>query len=146
VRKRPLLTVVLIAYSALLIRLLVFKIKLLQLGPIRIRLPQHTGEANFLPLKTILPYLRGERGLLIAFLNVGGNIGLFVPIGFLVPFIYREITWQKALALAVGAGLVIEGMQVAFEVGIFDIDDVILNALGVMTGYWVFTSLVRKHV
>jgi hypothetical protein len=29
------------------------------------------------------------------------------------------------------------------RVGIFDIDDVILNALGVMIGYWAFTTLAQ---
>ena len=66
-----------------------------------------------------------------------------MPIGFLVSFVYRKMTWQKSLAVAVAVGLAIEGMQVVFRVGIFDIDDVILNALGVMTGYWVFTILVK---
>jgi glycopeptide antibiotics resistance protein len=45
------------------------------------------------------------------------------------------MTWRKSLALAVAVGLAIEGMEVVFRVGIFDIDDVILNALGVMLGY-----------
>jgi glycopeptide antibiotics resistance protein len=54
------------------------------------------------------------------------------------------MTWQKSLALAVAVGLAIEGMEVVFRVGIFDIDDVILNALGVMIGYWVFTISAQE--
>ena len=80
---------------------------------------------------------------MIAIINLGGNIAFLVPIGFLVPFVYRKMTWQKSLALAVAVGLAIEGMEVVFRVGIFDIDDVILNALGTMIGYWVFTIFVK---
>jgi glycopeptide antibiotics resistance protein len=90
-----------------------------------------------------LPYLHGEPSRLIAIINLVGNIALFVPIGFLAPFVYQKMTWQKSLALAVAVGLAIEGMEVVFRVGIFDIDDVILNAFGVMIGYWVFTIFVK---
>ena len=141
-QKRSISALLLIAYSAFLIKLLVFKINLLKIGPLRFKFSPHTGQANFLPFKTILPYLLGEHGWLIAILNLAGNIGLFVPIGFLVPFVFQEMTWQTSLALGVAAGLAIEGLEVVFRVGIFDIDDVILNALGVMIGYWVFTILV----
>ena len=145
-KKRLISAFILIAYSAILIKVMVFK----DVPPIRIgSLMLNFGgtdagpPANFLPFKTILPYVLGEKGLIIAGINLGGNIALFVPIGFLVSFVYRKMTWQKSLALAVAVGLAIEGMQVVFRVGIFDIDDVILNALGVMTGYWVFTFLVK---
>ena len=142
-KKRLISAFILIAYSAFLINLLVFKIYQLKISLLRFKFPPDAGQANFLPFKTILPYLLGEPAWLIAIINLGGNIALLVPIGFLVPFVYRKMTWQKSLALAVAIGLAIEGMQVVFRVGIFDIDDVILNALGVMTGYWVFTILVK---
>jgi len=64
-----------------------------------------------------------------------------VPVGLLVPFVYQNLTWKKALAFAVATGFAIEGMQVLFRVGIFDIDDVMLNAIGVIIGYWVFVIL-----
>lgn len=102
------------------------------------------GRANFLPFKTIVPYLLGDGGWIIAGINLVGNIAPLVPIGFLAPFVCRNMTWKKSLVLAVASGLAIEGMQVLFHVGIFDIDDVLLNALGVMVGYWIFTVFVRR--
>jgi glycopeptide antibiotics resistance protein len=81
--------------------------------------------------------------LIIAGANLVGNIAPLVPIGFLVPFVYRNITWKKSLGLAAAAGLALEGMQVVLRVGILDIDDVILNALGVMVGYWTFAILAK---
>ena len=142
-KKRLISVFLLIAYSAFLINLLVFKIYQLKIGVLRFQFPPDAGQANFLPFKTILPYLLGEPTWLIAIVELGGNIALFAPVGFLVSLVYRKMTWQKSLALAVG--LAIEGMQVMFRVGTFDIDDVILNALGVMTGYWIFTVLVGRY-
>jgi glycopeptide antibiotics resistance protein len=145
-QKRLIPAFVLIAYSAVVIKLLVFKIDLLTIGHLRFRFEPEAGEANFWPFRTILAYLGGEPMSLIALLNLVGNVALFVPIGFLVPFVYRGVRWRTSLVLAVGAGLVIEGMQVVLGVGIFDIDDVILNSLGVMVGYWAFAVFVRRAV
>lgn len=93
---------------------------------------------NFVPFKTILPYLLGHKGLIIAGVNLIGNIALLVPIGFIVPFINQKLNWKSSLFVAIISGLTIEMMQVVLGVGIFDIDDILLNALGVMVGYWAF--------
>jgi len=138
-------TVILITYIAILIKVMVFKdMPLIRIGALMLNFggPQE-GPANFLPLKTILPYLFGEKGLMIALINLIGNIVLLVPIGFLVPLVYRNMTLKKSLVLAVTAGATIEIMQVVSRVGIFDIDDIILNALGVMIGYWTFAILAK---
>ena len=143
-QKRSIAAIILVAYSAIVIKILVFKINMLKIGHLRFRFLPETGEGNLLPFKSILSYLRDDPLSLIVILNIFGNIALFVPIGFLVPFVYLKMTWQKSLALAVAAGFAIEGMQVALRVGIFDIDDVILNAVGVMIGYWAFTAFVKS--
>ncbi|WP_260702966.1 VanZ family protein [Edaphobacter flagellatus] len=136
----------LIAYGALLIKFVVFKaIPIIHIGHLKFKFSgTHTGPANFVPFKTIRPFLSGRGNHLIAIVNLAGNIVPFVPIGFLVPFIYRKMTWQKSLALAVGVGLVMEGMEVVFRVGIFDVDDILLNAIGVMIGYWIFVLFVQR--
>jgi glycopeptide antibiotics resistance protein len=135
---RAAISLALVVYSAVLIRVLVFKNILFNIGPLRFRIAQDTGDPNFVPFNTILPYLRGERGSLISTVNLIGNIALFIPIGFLAPFVVRNMSWLLALALAIAAGLVIEASQVAFRVGVFDIDDLILNGLGVLLGYTAF--------
>lgn len=135
-------------YSALLIKVMVFKnIPLIRIGHLMLNFGgTQTGEANLVPFKTIVPYIFGDKGLIIVGLNLGGNILLLVPVGFLLPFIWQNISWKKTLLISVVAGLLIEGMQVIFQVGIFDIDDVILNALGVMVGYWVFRFFRQRRL
>jgi glycopeptide antibiotics resistance protein len=143
--KRLVPALILVAYGAVVIKLLVFKIQLLRIGHLRFRFAPEAGQANFWPFKTILAYLGGEPMSLIALLNLVGNVVLLVPIGFLAPFVYRAVTWPACLAVAVAMALAVEGSQVVLGVGIFDIDDVILNSLGVMIGYWAFRGLVRRQ-
>ena len=93
-QRRLILTFILIIYSAILIKVMVFKeIPLIRIGSLMLNFGgTEVGQANFLPFKTILPYLFGEKGLIIAGINLVGNIILLVPIGFLVSLIYRDMT------------------------------------------------------
>lgn len=144
-QKRFISAFILFVYSAILIRLVVFKNILIKIGPLRFRFTGRvTGRANFLPFRSILPYLLGEYGRMPAIMNLIGNIALFVPIGFLAPFVWQEMTWRESLVLGTAIGLTVEGMEAMFRVGIFDIDDIMLNAFGVMIGYWAFTIFVKR--
>jgi glycopeptide antibiotics resistance protein len=147
-KKRLLSGFLLIAYCLLLIKVMVFKdLPVIRIGSLMFKFGgTQEAPANFLPFKTILPYLMGQKGLIISGINIVGNIILLVPVGFLVPLIFRTMNRKKTLTLAVATGFVIEGMQALLHVGIFDIDDVILNGLGVMVGYWafkIFTKMLR---
>ena len=136
--------VILALYTALLIKLLVFKIEMLRIGHLRFRFAPHIGEANYVPFKSILFNLRGEPTWSIAILNLGGNIALFVPIGLLLPLVFRNLAWRVSLALALALGLAVEALEVGFHLGIFDIDDLILNSLGVVIGCWASRALVSR--
>jgi glycopeptide antibiotics resistance protein len=133
--------IILAAYGTFLIKLLVFKGELLDTELLTINFAgSSTGQVNLVPFRTIWPYLHGEPQWSIALINLVGNIALFVPIGFIVPFVYRRTTWRNSLALAVAFSLVIEGMQAVLRLGIFDVDDVMLNSFGVTVGHFIFTG------
>jgi glycopeptide antibiotics resistance protein len=136
-----------IAYFGILTRIVVFKaIPIIYLGHLRLKFNvTHTGPANFMPFKSIWPLLSGQTNHLIAIVNLVGNIVPFMPVGFLAPFIYRRMTWPKSLILAIATGLAMEIMEVVFRVGIFDVDDIIMNAVGVMMGYSVFAIFNRRR-
>lgn len=145
-KKRLLPALILVVYSAILIKVMVFKdVPTIRVGHLTLNFGGTNAghHANFVPFTTIVPYLLGYKGWIIAGINLGGNIALLIPLGFLLPFVYQNITWKKTLVLAVAAGLAIETTQTVLRVGIFDIDDVILNALGVMLGYWAFLVLTQ---
>ncbi len=118
---------------------MVFKdLPLIRIGHMRFKFGgTHTGPPNLIPFKTIMPYLRGQMGWFIGTINLLGNVVLLVPIGFLMRIDFPKMRWPMALVIAFATGLAIEGMQEVFQVGIFDIDDVTLNALGVMVGFWI---------
>ena len=112
---------------------------MIRMGPVMLNFGgTQVGDPNFVPFKTILPYVLGEYGFMIGALNIIGNIAFLVPIGFLLPFVFARIDWKKSLALAILSGMMIELTQVVLHLGIFDIDDVILNGLGVMVGFWMY--------
>ena len=139
-RMRWLAACALIAYGAILIRFVVFKaIPTIRIGHLRFKFAgPHTGPANLVPFKTIVAQLMGQGNHLIDVVNLIGNIIPFTPIGLVVPLVVRSFSWPKALVLGVVTGLSFEVMEVVFRVGIFDVDDVIMNAFGVMVGYGVF--------
>lgn len=141
--KRLLPVVSLIAWSALVIRLVVFKSNIMVRTPwLMLRIAPHTtGRANFVPFRTILPQAFGGGNRLTAGLNLAGNILPFIPIGLLVPMVWRNMKWPDALAVSVAVGCLMEGMELFFRVGVFDVDDILLNAFGVMLGYWVGMKL-----
>lgn len=77
--------------------------------------------------------------------ELGGNILLTVPFGLGIPFLFRirvrSISW-----LAVKVGLAIETAQLLVSIAIggayrgVDINDVLLNAVGVLIGYGIFRA------
>ena len=139
-KNRLLSFLLLLAYSIILVKVMVLKdVPMIRIGPIMLNFGgTQVGDPNFVPFKTILPYVLGEYGFMIGALNIIGNIAFLVPIGFLLPFVFARIDWKKSLALAILSGMMIELTQVVLHLGIFDIDDVILNELGVMVGFWMY--------
>lgn len=106
---------------------------------------------NFVPLNTIWAYLFTQNDRVsdwgsVAVLNLLANVALFVPLGLLAAFSSdRFHRFRNVLLLGVLASLAIEAAQ--FLIGrSADIDDVILNALGVCVGYgvWVLFQGLRK--
>lgn len=156
-QRRLVPALILVAYGVMLIKVVVFKSLThrappalppgVQTRPVTTQPRQVIIRwgANFVPFKTILLQLRGEPRWSTAIVNLAGNTVLFVPVGFLVPLVDRRMTWRKSLALGVAVGLVMEGMEWAFHVGVVDVDDVILNAVGIMVGYGSFTFLEGRR-
>ena len=142
-RTRWLTACLLIAYSAILIKFVVFKaIPTIRMRHFRLRIAgSHTGPANLIPFKTIVPQLLGQGNHLIGMVNLIGNVIPFIPIGLLTPLVFRSVSWRKALVLGIFTGLTFEVLEAIFRVGIFDVDDIILNASGVMVGYAAFAMV-----
>src|SRR4051812_27726088 len=102
--KRPLAAITLVVYYAVLVKVMVFKdLPTIHIGQLMLNFGGTNGghPPNFIPFTTIVPYLFGNQGLVIAGVNLLGNVVLLMPIGLLAPLVYRKIDWKRSLALAV---------------------------------------------
>lgn len=68
------------------------------------------------------------------------NILLFVPFGVLIPLIWTKFRkWYKTAGLATILSLIIETVQLFTKRGIFELDDIVLNTLGAVAGYIIYS-------
>jgi glycopeptide antibiotics resistance protein len=75
----------------------------------------------------------------LIFKNIIGNIILFLPLGLLLPLIFRVFnSWRTMFVVGFGTSFVIEVLQYEYAKRIFDIDDILLNGLGAMTGLFIY--------
>ncbi|MFB7640454.1 VanZ family protein [Peribacillus butanolivorans] len=81
--------------------------------------------------------------------NVGGNILMFMPLGFLAPVLWgRYRRFKNILMIGLIVSLSIESLQLVenlLEVAMtrsVDIDDVICNTFGAILGYSIYKLLV----
>lgn len=95
---------------------------------------------NLIPFMNLLDY-ESRQDLL---LNLIGNTAMFVPTGILTPILYKHLaTFRKAVLTGFLISLAIEIIQLPFAVRASDVDDLILNTLGVMAGYGIY-ALVKQ--
>ncbi|MFK9092049.1 VanZ family protein [Bacillus salipaludis] len=97
----------------------------------------HWRSNNFVPFKTIYFYLfLADINLNIRIENVAGNIIGFVPLGFILPLLAKKFQKLSAVTLStLCLSLTFEVLQLVFEFGSFDVDDLILNTIGGILGY-----------
>lgn len=91
------------------------------------------GGLSLIPGRDILPILRyGSPWEIIV--NLGGNLGLFLPFGFLAALLWPPLRdWRWSLLAGAGFSCLIESLQ-RFTPRVTSVDDVILNALGALMG------------
>ena len=99
---------------------------------------------NIIPFKEIMRYKFGSKMFIY---NVLGNILIFVPFGY---FISRYVKPKKVFPIIVDAiitSITVETVQLKIGRS-FDIDDVMLNMVGAVLGYFVYIALdaIYKHL
>lgn len=99
-------------------------------------------EINLIPFKSITTLLKSQYGLGFALYNITGNFLMLVPLSILLPLINDKYqSGKKLMVLLLTIILGIELIQVLFNVGSFDIDDIILNFLGGMLFFVLITNI-----
>lgn len=121
-------------------------------GPSEGYLEQLAGNLNLVPFKTIYEYLRmsgSDAGISLvrhAFINLAGNVVMFVPPGFFLPLFWPRLrTFGRFLPCVIKVVLMIEAIQLFTLLGVCDIDDLILNVSGAAAGYMLFRHITVKE-
>lgn len=93
----------------------------------------------FKEIKRFYQY-REVLGIQVFLLNIVGNVIGFMPFGFFLPIVSRRGRrhWYNTVLLGFTLSLCIEVTQLVYKVGSFDVDDLLLNTIGVVAGYMVY--------
>lgn len=134
------LRMIFILYLLLVIRLIIFKYPYAQLKEIagaweKDVILEGLDTANFTLFKTIRMYIDYSY-MLNSFENLVGNVAVFIPFGFLFPYVFKRgrnffIMFLNVFLFVLG----IEVFQLFSAFGAFDVDDILLNCAGAVIGY-----------
>ena len=110
---------------------------------------ERTYQYNLIPFHEIRRFLvyRRQLGFAAVTLNLIGNVLAFVPFGIFLPLLIRKARmFGKTLLLGFEFSLFVEIVQLFSRVGSFDVDDILLNTLGVVLGYLFFAGIRFMHM
>ena len=112
---------------------------------------QLAANLNLIPFRSITIYLylliRRPNDALFSYgcTNLFGNLLLFLPFGFLLPCLRQKMrSYWRLVVFSAWMILLLELLQLLTLLGSFDVDDLILNLLGVSVGYLAFRIAHRK--
>ena len=101
---------------------------------------------RLVPMVSTFNFVKGTIVLKTVITNVFGNILMFMPFGFL-GIVFPKLNNFPVLILDfLFAIILVESLQYFTRLGVFDIDDVLLNTFGVAIGFWVYRWLNIKFI
>lgn len=72
------------------------------------------------------------------------NFLFFVPVGFFLEYVFRKKLPKILFFAGFIVSVVLEFIQLIFQLGIFDVTDIILNGSGFAAGVWLFVLVCRN--
>jgi glycopeptide antibiotics resistance protein len=107
-----------------------------------LRLGNYNGVShNLVPFDTIRIYIFNFHSYNFDtwFYNTFGVLLVFIPLGLLLPVVFVNLrTLRNIIFTSVCVSILIEVLQYIALLGVFDIDDIILNTLGTVLGFWLY--------
>lgn len=100
---------------------------------------------NLIPFKTIGDYLTNAVGVSPSMVvnNLLGNVVVFIPCGLYLQTLLKDNGFVKNLLIGSAISLAAETAQFAFALGTWDVDDLILNTVGIAIGIAAYRLLRR---
>ncbi len=92
---------------------------------------------NLIPFNSIISTLKSDN-LYFMIINTLGNLLIFMPLEYFIIKLFKIKKLSLNLLLSFLIILIIEILQFIFKLGIFDIDDIILNITGMIVFYIVY--------
>lgn len=97
------------------------------------------------PVFSTIQFIRNTIEWRVIIIIVLGNIVMFLPFGFL-GWVFPQLKDLKKLLYAfVSAIIIVETLQYFTRMGIFEVDDIILNTFGVYLG-WLMRRFTEKKI
>ncbi|MBU8917657.1 VanZ family protein [Bacillus sp. FJAT-29953] len=104
---------------------------------------QEYNQINYIPLKTITSFFVGHGNFLVAFYNLTANVLQFLPFGVTALMLYNDLSKSRLFLISTVVILLIETAQYFSKRGSMDIDDLLLNLVGVGFGYFVYPVIQK---
>ena len=110
------------------------------------RTPYDFNIVRLIPMISTFNFVKETIVLKTIITNVFGNMLMFMPFGFL-GIVFPKLNNFRVLILDfLFAIILVESLQYFTRLGVFDIDDVLLNTFGVAIGFWIYRWLNRKFI
>lgn len=83
--------------------------------------------------------------------NIFGNVAIFIPLGLLLPAIFKKMRtkFSYIIITSIILSVLFESLQYTLGIGSADIDDVLLNALGCGVGiviYYILSKITKQNI
>lgn len=100
--------------------------------------------SNIIPFRNTITYITGSNRFNpdIIINNTIGNILIFLSLGIFLPILFKKFnTLSKVFVSLIMISFSIEALQFVLQIGQFDIDDIILNTIGGVLGYFLIQTI-----
>ena len=139
-RKRNILLFVI--YSAIMLWLLFDRVGGIDGMPYWDQIRANLNLEPFHTIRLFLKVLDQQIYSAAAVINLGGNVIMFIPLGFLLPQVFPGLQkFRHCILATVLIITTVELTQLFTLLGSCDIDDLILNLLGASIGYLIFKCI-----
>lgn len=97
------------------------------------------------PVFSTIKFIQGAISWKDIVIIVLGNIVMFIPFGFLGWGVPRLLNLKTLIFNFIAAITIVEGLQYFTRLGIFEVDDILLNTFGVYLG-WLLRNYLEKRL
>lgn len=142
-KAKPIFWLIFIVYTIILIKVIFFNmpldgIKESIMSASMNRILANLEKANFIPFQTIkactgMYFVPGIK-------HIGLPILWFIPLGYFIPALSKRKWFKHTLIVGMCTIISFEVLQIILSLGRFDVDDIILNGLGITIGYMFYKA------